>query len=156
MALSVDAQDRLWAVWTQRGVLHAARSRSHGMDFGATVSVPLPAAAYQVSALGLAGGPGTVDVVVNTGTSLVEQAVRPGLSVRVFKKTKKVGKKTVVTWSAQALDDGVGVAGARFSAPGHHATGNSSGTAQLTSAGFRRGSAKAAALGYVSASFRVG
>ena len=142
MALSVDAQDRLWAVWTQAGALRAARSRSHGMHFGATVSVPLPGTAYQVSALGLAGDPGTVDVVVNTGASLVEQALQPGLSVRVFKKTKKVGKKKVVTWWAQALDDGFGVAGVTFSAPGCRAHGNASGTAQLTAAGFRRGSSE--------------
>ena len=155
MALSVDAQDRLWAVWTQAGAVHAARSRSHGMHFGATVPVPLPGTSYQVSALGLAGDPGTVDVVVNTGTSLVEQALQPGLSVRVFKKTKKVRKQKVVTWWAQALDDGFGVAGVTFSAPGHRAHGDASGTAQLTAAGFRRGSAKAAAPGYVGASFRV-
>jgi hypothetical protein len=155
MALSVDAQDRLWAVWTQAGALRAARSRSHGMHFGAPVSVPLPGIAYQVSALGLAGDPGSVGVVVNTGASLVEQALQPGLSVRVFKKTKKVDKRKVVTWWAQALDDGFGVAGSTFSAPGRRAHGNASGTAQLTAAGFRRGSAKAAAPGYVSASFRV-
>jgi hypothetical protein len=155
MALSVDSQDRLWAVWTQSGVLHAARSRSHGMDFGATVSVALPGTVYQISALGLAGDPGTVDVVLNTGTSLVEQAIEPGLSVRVFKKTKRVGKKKVVTWWAQALDDGFGVPGAAFSAAGRTAHGNGSGTANLSAARFKRGSAKAAASGYVSAAFRV-
>ena len=120
------------------------------MHFGATVSVALPGAVSQISALGLAGDPGTVDVVLNTGASLVEQAIQPRLSVRVFKKTKKV-----VVWWAQALDDGFGVPGAKFSAPGLHATGNASGTAQLTAAGFKRGSAKAAAPGYVSAAFRV-
>jgi hypothetical protein len=155
MALSVDSQDQLWAVWTQSGVLHAARSRSHGMHFGATVSVELPGTVYGISALGLAGSPGTVDVVVNTGTSLVEQAVEPGLSVRVFKKTKQVHKKTVVTWWAQALDDGFGVPGATFTARGHHAVANASGTAALTAAGFTRGSAKAAAPGYVGAAFKV-
>jgi len=155
MALSVDAQDRLWAVWTQAGALHAARSRSHGMHFGAAVSVPLPGIADQVSAVALAGDPGTVDVVVNTGASLVEQALQPRLSVRVFKKTKRVGKKNVVTWWAQALDDGFGVAGVTFSAPGRRAHGNTSGTAQLTAAGFRRGRAMAAAPGYVSASFKL-
>jgi hypothetical protein len=155
MALSVDTQDRLWAVWTQAGAVYAARSRSHGMHFGAAVSVALPGTAYQVSALGLAGEPGTVDVVVNTGSTLVEQALQPGLSVRVFKKTKKLGKKKAVTWWAQALDDGFGVPGATFSAPGCRARGDASGRAQLTAAGFRRGSAKAAAPGYVSASFKV-
>ena len=155
MALTVDAQDRLWVVWTQAGALYAARSRSHGMHFGAAVLVALPGTAYQVSALGLAGDPGTVDVVVNTGASLVEQELQPRLSVRIFKKTKTVGKKPVVIWWAQALDDGFGVPGVTFSAPGSHAHGNASGKAQLTAAGFRRGRATAAAPGYVSASFRV-
>ena len=64
-------------------------------------------------------------------------------------------KKTVVTWWAQALDDGFGVPGATFSGAGHTAHGNASGTANLSGAGFKRGSAKAAAPGYVGASFRV-
>ncbi len=155
MALTVDAADRLWAVWTADGSLHAARSRSHGMRFGATVSVPLPGSVYQVRALGLPGTPGTVDVAVNTGASLLEQSLQPGLSVRVFKKTKKTGKKTVVAWWAQALDDGFGVAGARFSALSCHATANAAGLAQLTRAGCRRGAAKASSPGYVSAAFRL-
>jgi hypothetical protein len=155
MALSVDGQDRLWAVWTQGGAVHAARSRSHGMHFGATVSAPLTDTAYQVAALGLTSGAGTVDVLVNTGSSLVEQSFQPGLTVRVFKKTKKIGKKTVVSWWAQALDDGFGVPGATFTEAGRQAHGNASGTANLTGARFKRGSAKAAASGYVGASFRM-
>jgi hypothetical protein len=156
MALTVDPQDRVWAVWTQNGLVHAARSRSHGAHFGAAPGVALPGTAYELSALGLAtSSPGTVDVVVNAGTTLQELQLLPGLSVRVYKKTKKVGKKTIVTWWAQALDDGFGVPGVRFSAPGRHATGDASGRAQLTAAGFRRGSAKAAAPGYVGATFKV-
>jgi hypothetical protein len=155
MALSVDSADRLWAVWTQHGKVYVARSRTHGMDFGATVATTLPGPAYQISALGLPGTPGTVDVVLNTGTSLVDQALLPGLAVHVFKKAKKVRKKTVVTWWAQALDDGFGVPGASFSARGHVTHGNASGIAQLTSAGITRGSAKAAATGYAGASFQV-
>jgi len=157
MALSVDSQDRLWAAWSQGSVLHAARSRSHGKHFGATVTAALPSGSvvHTIAALGLAGTPGTVDVVVNTGTGLVEQALLPGLSVRVFKKTKKVGKKTIVTWWAQALDDGFGVPGAAFSAAAHQAHGNASGTANLSAAGFKKGRAKAAASGYVGASFQV-
>jgi hypothetical protein len=68
---------------------------------------------------------------------------------------KKVGAKKVVTWWAQALDDGFGVPGVTFSAPGSRVHGNASGIAKLTGAGFKRGSAKAAAPGYVSAAFRV-
>ena len=92
---------------------------------------------------------------MNTGSSLVEQSFLPGLTVRIFKKTKKVGKKTVVSWWAQALDDGFGVPGASFTTPGHVAHGNATGTANLTGAALRRGSAKAAASGYASAAFRM-
>jgi hypothetical protein len=155
LGLAVDPQERVWAMWTHDGSLFAARSRSHAMHFGATVHVALPATAHALSALGLTGTPGTADVVVNTGSSLVEQALQPGLSVRVFKKVKKVGAKKIVTWWAQALDDGFGVPGVTFSAPGCRAHGNASGIAKLTGAGFKRGSAKAAAPGYVGAAFRV-
>ena len=103
--------------------MHAARSRSHGMHFGATVSAALDRTRRTRSPRSASrAAPGTVDVVVNTGSSLVEQSFQPGLSVRVFKKAKKVGKKTVVTWWAQALDDGFGVPGATFSAAGHRRT----------------------------------
>ena len=155
MALSVDGQDRLWAVWTQAGVLHAARSRSHGMHFGATVSVPLPGTVYQISALGLAASPGTVDVVVNTGTSLVEQALRArALGPRLQEDEEgrqEDGRHLVGPGARRRLRRaGRDVLGSR-----RHVQGNASGTAQLTGAGFKRGSAKAAAPGYVGASFRV-
>ena len=58
MALSVDAQDRLWAAWTGQGAVHVARSRTHGMDFGATVSLAVPGTAYQISAVGIPGDHG--------------------------------------------------------------------------------------------------
>ena len=139
MALAVDASDRLWAVWTGQGKVHAARSRTHGMNFGAAVSVALPGTAYQVSA---AGTGGTVDVIVNLGSSIVEQHLLPGLSVRVFKAGK--------AWWAQALDDGFGVPGARFTVKGHTFHGNAAGKAKVVA-----GSGKAAAPGYVGAAFKV-
>ena len=112
---SVDSADRLWArLDAGTASVHAARSRSHGMHFGATVSVARPEPRTRCRRSDSPSSAGTADVVVNTGSSLVEQAFQPGLSVRVFKKTKKVGKKTVVTWWAQALDDGFGVAGAHL------------------------------------------
>ena len=78
MALALDAQDRLWIVWTGGGAVHAARSRSHGQHFGATVSVAVPGSMYQVSAAGIDGSPGSVDVVVNTGANLLQQSLQPG------------------------------------------------------------------------------
>jgi len=150
MALSVDSQDRLWIVWTGGGAVHAARSRSHGQHFGATVSVPVTGTMYQISAAGTGGSPGTADVLVNTGSNLIEQALQPGLSVRVTTKVKKVGKKKVVSHFAQALDDGFGVPTATFKIAGRTLHANASGTAKVPT-----GSGKAAAPGYVGASFRV-
>jgi hypothetical protein len=153
MALSVDAQDRLLAAWTGQGAVHVARSRTHGMDFGSTVSLSVPGTAYQISAVGIPGNTGKIDVIVNTGSSLIEQQLLPGLSVRVFKTTKKVGKKTIVSWFAQVLDDGFGVTAATVSAGGHTVHVNASGTAPLK--GLPHGPAKAAAPGYTGASFKV-
>jgi hypothetical protein len=150
MALSVDSQDRLWIVWTGGGAVHAARSRSHGQHFGATVTVPVTGTMYQVSAVGAGGNPGTADVLVNTGANLIEQAFQPGLSVRVTTKVKKVGKKKIVSHFAQALDDGFAVRTATFRIGGRTIHANASGTARVPA-----GSGKAAAPGYVGASFRV-
>jgi hypothetical protein len=153
MALSVESSERLWAVWSGQGAVHVARSRTHGMDFGAAVTATVPGTIEQVSAAGLPGNPGAVDVIVDTGSSLIEQQLQPGLSVKLSKTVKKVGKKTVITWFAQALDDGFGVAGATFTAGGHSAHANAAGKASLK--GLPKGSAKAAAPGYAGAAFRV-
>lgn len=150
MALAVDSQDRLWIVWTGGGQVHAARSRSHGQHFGAVVSVPVSETMYQVSAAAKGANPGSVDVFVNTGSNLIEQELQPGLSVKLTKKAAKVGKKTVVTHYAQALDDGFGVPQATFTIGGRTFHGNASGLAKVPV-----GSGKAAAAGYAPASFRV-
>jgi hypothetical protein len=149
-ALAVDAQDRLWAVWSGNGAVHAARSRSHGQHFGAVVTSTVPGTIYGLSAGPDSGGVGSVDVVVNTGTSLVEQTLQPGLSVRVTTRKKHVGGKTVVTRFAQALDDGFGVGGATFRIAGRTIKTDASGKARVPA-----GSGKAAAPGYVGATFRV-
>jgi hypothetical protein len=150
MALALDAQDRLWIVWTGGGAVHAARSRSHGEHFGAAVSVPVPGTMVQVSAAGIDGDPGSVDVVVNTGANLLEQTLQPGLTVLVSKTTKTVGTKKVVTRWAQALDDGFPVPTATFRIGGRTYHANAAGKAKLPA-----GSGKAAAPGYIGASFRV-
>jgi hypothetical protein len=143
LALAVDAPaGHLWVVWTQGGKVHAARSRTHGLSFGAAVSAAEPGTVYELSAAGVAAGVGTAEVVVNTGTALMVQAFRPGLSVRVTKKGK--------ARYAQALDDGFGVAGARFRIGGKMVKANAAGKAKVPS-----GRGTASASGYVSASFRV-
>jgi hypothetical protein len=149
MALAVDAQDRLWIVWSGGGAIHAARSRSHGRDFGAVVSVPVPGTVYQVSAAGIDGMPGSADVAVNTGTAVVEQTLEPGLSVRAFRTKKKAGKRTVVTRWVQALDDGFPVPAATFRIRGRTIHADAAGKAKVPV-----GSGKAAAPGYAGASFK--
>jgi hypothetical protein len=150
MALTLDAQDRLWIVWTGGGAVHAARSRSHGQHFGATVSVSVPGTTYQVSAAGIDGNPGSVDVVVNTGANLLQQALQPGLSVRVTKTMKKVGKRTVVTHWAQGLDDGFPVPAASFRVGRRTYHANAQGKAKVPV-----GSGKASAPGYVGTNVKI-
>jgi hypothetical protein len=140
MALAVDPSDRLWAAWTGQGRLHAARSRSHDAHFGAQVGATIPGTAYQISAVALPGG--SVDVIVNTGSSLIEQSFQPGLSVRVVKVKKQ--------WWAQALDDGFAVPSATFHAGGKSVQANAAGKARVSP-----GRGTATAPGYVGASFRV-
>lgn len=142
LALAVDGSDRLSVVWTQGERVHAARSRTHGLNFGATVTAAEPGTIYHVSAAGVAAGVGTAQVVVNTGTAPMAQAFQPGLSVRVTKKGR--------AHYAQALDDGFGVAGARFRIGGKPYKANRTGKARVPS-----GRGVASASGYVSASFRV-
>ena len=146
MALTVDRQNRLWVVWTGGGAVHAARSRSRGEHFGAVVSAPFPDAAYQISAAGIDGSPGTVDVTLNTGSGLLQQTFQPGLTVRVSKTRK--GK--LVTRTAQALDDDVPVPTATFKIRGRTYHANAAGKARIPA-----GSGKAAAPGYAGASFRA-
>ena len=101
-------------------------------------------------AAGIAGSPGTVEVLVNTGSNLIQQALQPGLSVKVTRKVKKVGKKTIVSRFVQALDDGFGVPTAVFKIGGRTIHANSAGTASVPA-----GTGKASAAGYVGASFHV-
>jgi hypothetical protein len=150
MALSLDPADRLWAVWTGQGRVHVTRSRTHAAHTGALVSAALPGTAYQVSAVGLPGNPGKVDVIVNTGSSLVEQQLEPGLTIHAYRKVEKVGHKTVVTHYVQALDDLTPVASATFRIGGRTFHADAKGTAQVPA-----GHGTAAAPGYVGASFRT-
>jgi hypothetical protein len=120
------------------------------VHFGATVTVPLPGTTYELSAAGIGGTVGSAQVVVDTGPSLQAQTVEPGLSVRVTKATRKVGKKTVVTRFAQALDDGFGVPHASFKIGGRTIASDATGKAKVPA-----GRGVASAQGYVSASFRV-
>jgi hypothetical protein len=150
MALSVDPAGRLWAVWTGQSRVHVTRSRTHAAHTGALVSASLPGTAYQVSAVGLPGNPGKVDVIVNTGSSLVEQRLDPGLTVRAYRKVEKVREKTVVTHYVQALDDLTPVASATFRIGGRTFHADAKGTARVPA-----GHGAAAAPGYVGASFRT-
>ena len=149
MALTLDTRNRLWIVWTGGGAVHAARSRSNGRHFGAVVSMPVPGTTYQASAAGIDGEPGSADVIVNTGSALLRETLRPGLSVRTFRTTAKAGRKRVVILWAQALDDGFAVPTATFRMKGRTIHANAGGKAKVPA-----GSGKAAAPGYAGASFR--
>jgi hypothetical protein len=114
------------------------------------VTVPLPGTPYELSAAGIGGTVGSAQVVVNTSPALLAQSVEPGLTVKVTRTKKKVGKKVVVTRFAQALDDGFGVAHATFKVGGRTIAGDANGKAKVPA-----GRGTASAQGYVSASFRA-
>ena len=140
MGLAVDASNRLWAVWTQGGAVHARRSRSAAHRFGAPTAASLGSStAYQLAAIAL--GNGQVDAFVNTGSAIVHQSFLPGLTVHATKT------------AATVLDDGVGVAGATLKGGGHTVKTNASGKAPL--AAFNRRTAIAvSAAGYANTAFR--
>jgi len=150
MDLSLDPAGRLWAAWTGQGRVHVTRSRTHAAHTGALVTTALQGTAYQLSAVGLPGKVGALDVIVNTGSSLVEQRLEPGLSVRAYSKVKKIGKLRVVTHFVQALDDLTPVSGATFRIGGHTYHANAAGTARVPA-----GQGTAAAAGYVGSYFRT-
>jgi hypothetical protein len=110
----------------------------------------MPATAHGIAAAAVGGSPGSATVAINTGSTLITEQLHPGLTVRVTKTTKKVGTKKVVTRFAQALDDGFGVPTATFTVHGRRYHANSAGKAKVPA-----GSGKAAAPGYVGASFRT-
>ena len=140
MALAVDPSNRLWAVWTQNGVVHARRSRSAAHHFGAPTAAGLGGVtAYQLAAIALPNG--NVDAFVNTGSSIVHQTFLPGLTVRATRTT------------ATVLDDGFGVPGATLRGGGQTVHTNGAGKASLVA--FRAHTAiRVSAAGYVGTSFR--
>jgi hypothetical protein len=98
MALAADPSNRLWAVWTQGGVVHARRSRSAAHHFGAAATASLGAAtAYQLAAVAMANG--SVSVYVDTGSSIERTVLKPSLTVHATDS------------SVTVTDDGVPVKG---------------------------------------------
>ena len=140
MALAVDPANRLWAVWTQGGGVHARRSRSAAHHFGAaSVDGLAGATAYQLAAIPL--GDGRLDAFVDTGSAIEHQAFLPALTV------KATGT------AATVLDDGFGVAGATLHGGGHTVRTGAKGSASLKP--FKRNTRiVVSAAGYLNTSFR--
>jgi hypothetical protein len=138
MALAVDPSNRVWAVWTQSGAVHARRSRSAAHHFGATTVASLGATtAYQVAALALSNG--SVAVYVDTGSAIERTVVRPALTVHATAST------------ATVTDDGAPVKGVLTG--GGRTVIFAGGKASL--APFRKGTRiTVTAGGYATASFR--
>ena len=139
MAIAVDPPNRVWAVWTQNGVVHARRSRSAARHFGAATSAPLGSVtAYQLAAIALTDG--RVDAIVDTGSALVHTTLLPGLTLKATKTTATVS------------DDGVGVK-ATLKGGGKTVVTGANGVAALSA--FKHGTHIAVtASGYAPASLR--
>jgi hypothetical protein len=139
MALAVDPGNRLWAVWTQSGSVHARRSRSTAHHFGASTASGLGGStAYQLAAVALADG--RVDAFVNTGSAIVHQTFLPALTVHATKKTVTV------------LDDGFGVK-ATLKGGGHTVHTSAAGSASLA-VFMRHTRITVSAAGYTNTAFR--
>lgn len=141
MALALEPDGKLWALWTKGGVVKAARSRTSGKNFGATVSVsdPKGSTAYQLEAF---ARPGSVEALLNTGSTLWEAKLLPGLTIHAGRK------------AASVVDDGFPVKGARLKA-GHrtiYTTAHGIASLAKLKPGTRVSVTKA---GYTPASFRV-
>src|SRR5579884_2988107 len=141
MALALEPDGRLWALWTKGGRLKAARSRTNGANFGATVSVPDPSGstAYQLEAL---ARPGSVDAFLNTGSTISRVRLLPGLTVHA---TRKV---------ATVLDDHFPVKGATLKAGGRTLHTNGKGQAKIRKLK-KHTLVRVRASGYTPTSFRV-
>ena len=142
MALALEPDGKLWALWTQSGLVHARRSRSNGVTFGAvvTVAVPKGATAYELEAF---ARPGSVEALLNTGSSLWETKLLPGISVGKFRGT------AIVT------DDGVRLKGATLKGGGRTLHTNAAGKVSLGK--LKRGTLVRVTMpGYTPTSFRVG
>ena len=139
MAIAADPGNRVWAVWTQNGAVHARRSRSAAHHFGAAVTASLGSTtAYQLAAVALADG--RVDAIVDTGSALVHTTLLPGLTVKATRT------------SASVRDDGFGVK-ATLKGGGKTTVTNAAGVAKLGA--FKRGTRiTVTAAGYAPASLR--
>jgi hypothetical protein len=141
MALALEPDGKLWALWTQNGAVHARRSRSNGVTFGAVVTVALPkgSSAYR---LGAFARPGNVEALLNTGSALSETKLLPGISVQRFRGVATVS------------DDGFRLKGATLSGGGRTLHTNAKGKAALGK--FRRGTlVRVTKAGYTPTAFRV-
>lgn len=141
MALALEPDGKLWALWTQNGAVHARRSRSNGVTFGAVVTVALPkgSSAYR---LGAFARPGNVEALLNTGSALSETKLLPGISVQRFRGVATVS------------DDGFRLKGATLSGGGRTLHTNAKGKASLGK--FRRGTlVRVTKAGYTPTAFRV-
>jgi hypothetical protein len=145
MALALEPNGKLWALWTAGGAVHAARSRSHGAHFGAPVTANLPAGATAYQLEGLAR-PGSVTALVNVGASLAAQKLLPGLAVSL----KRMGK----LWTATVTDDRVGVPNAPVRGGGHTLHTNAKGRVSLAGLPHHL-TLRVTAGGYASTRFRI-
>lgn len=141
MALALEPDGKLWALWTQNGVVRARRSRTNGVTFGAVVAVAVPkgATAYQLEAF---ARPGSVEAILNTGSSLWETKLLPGISVQLFRGVATVS------------DCGVRLKGATLRGGGRTLHTNARGKASLGK--LRRGTlVRVTKAGYTPTAFRV-
>ncbi|SDD81469.1 hypothetical protein [Nocardioides lianchengensis] len=121
---------RLWVAWgTDPGVVRAVRTDPTATRFGAVRAVGAPAGRTRVYALGVDGGTGRGDVVVNPGDGFWHTQVLAGLTLKASPTTWRAGRKRAVRFTV--TDAGNRVAGARVTMAGRACTTGTQGTCRV-------------------------
>ena len=129
LAMSNAPGGRLWLAFRGDDMgLHVVRTNPAATKFGATreIKTPKGSTIYQV---GIEGGTGRGDVLINDETRIWHQQVLAGLTVTASPKKWKPGKVVAVKFTV--TDAGDRIKGAKVSAKGHTCTTNKQGVCTL-------------------------
>jgi hypothetical protein len=129
LAMSNAPGGRLWLAFRDDDLhLRVVRTNPAATKFGAVqkVTTPKGSTVYQV---GIEGGTGRGDVLINDATRIWHQQVLAGLTVQASPKKWKPGKVVAVKFTV--TDAGDRIKGAKVSAKGHKCTTNKQGVCTM-------------------------
>lgn len=132
VALDTGATGRLWLAWSDgNDEVHAARSATSGLAFGAVQDLGKPASSSDIWRLAVDGSldQGTVFVNDSIADAISLKTVKPGLLLSASGNLKAGRKGTV---KAKVTDAGAGLKGVKVKGGGDSCTTKANGTCTLT------------------------